>query len=140
MAQPVGRPTVMTPQVLSKLEEGFLYAFSDEEACLFAGISPSSLYDYQRENPEFAERKVQLKLTPNLRAKRTVVDALGETEDAWKWLEKKDKDFKPTSKIEHAGKIQSEDVSISDPVKLALAEYNKIRHQQIVDEIKQMPE
>lgn len=43
-----GRPTKFTPEVLNKLEQGFMYSFSDEEACLYAGVSPKALYNYQK--------------------------------------------------------------------------------------------
>lgn len=49
---------------------------TDVEACIYADISPSALYEYQKKNPEFLERKQALKNMPSLRAKKTVVDHL----------------------------------------------------------------
>lgn len=67
-----GRPSVITEKVLSKLEQGFSYDYTDEEACFYAGISPEALYAYQLKNPEFTKRKFMLKSMPVLAAKQTV--------------------------------------------------------------------
>jgi len=45
-----GRPTKMTPLVVKKLEEAFSWGCSDEEACVYAGISRPTLEKYQKEN------------------------------------------------------------------------------------------
>ena len=68
----VGRPTVMTPDAIGKLEEAFALDCSDLEACLMANISVDALYDYQLKHPEFTKRKEQLKETPVLLARQTV--------------------------------------------------------------------
>lgn len=71
-----GRPTVMTDEVLYKLQDAFSYGCTDAEACLHANINPNSLYDYEKKNPEFSERKKLLKKKPILLARTTVVAAL----------------------------------------------------------------
>ena len=43
MGKAVGRPTIMTPQVLQKLELAFSYGCTDDEACFFADIAPTTL-------------------------------------------------------------------------------------------------
>jgi len=73
-----GRPTVMTDEVIRKLEEAFLLGCTDLEACLAADISKTSLYEYQDKHPEFAERKEALKSNPVYRARRVILDALSE--------------------------------------------------------------
>lgn len=40
-----GRPTVMTPEVVLKLEEAFKVDATDEKACALAGIGESTYYD-----------------------------------------------------------------------------------------------
>jgi len=76
--------------VLQKLEEAFILGATDGEACLYADISTSALYAYQKRNPAFLERKELLKLKPVLRARRTVVKALETNPDlALKYLERK---------------------------------------------------
>lgn len=90
----VGRPTVMTQDVVSKLEQAWSMGCSDLEACLFAGISKQTLYDYQAKNPDFIDRKEQLKESLVLKARTVVADALNrKDENTAKWyLERKKKD------------------------------------------------
>ena len=76
---PAGRPTVMTKDVLDKLEEVFALGGTDEEACLFADISKQTLYDYQKLHTEFVDRKEALKETPILLARRTAIAKLSDS-------------------------------------------------------------
>lgn len=68
-----GRPTIMTPEVIDKLEYVFSIGGSDLEACLHADISKQTLYNYQEKHPEFVDRKEMLKERMVLKA-RTVMD------------------------------------------------------------------
>lgn len=77
---PAGRPTVVTPEILIKLEEAFALGCSDLEACFFADIGKTTLYNYQNANPEFVERKEELKKRPVLKARRRMM-ALMDSED-----------------------------------------------------------
>ncbi len=114
MANQVGRPTLMTPSVLKKLEEVFALGGTDQEACFYANISHQTLYNYQKENPEFVERKEALKNSPILKARQTVVEALIEPEYAFKYLERKKKDeFGASTKIE-ADITQKKIISIDE--------------------------
>ena len=87
----LGRPTVITDEVLRKLDEAFAMGCTDLEACLFADISKTALYDYQQEHPEFAERKEKLKETPILLARSTVIKNLKNPQSAQWYLERKKK-------------------------------------------------
>lgn len=89
-----GRKTVMTESVLAKLEAAFSWGCPDTEACIWAGINPSSLYDYQLAHPEFTKRKELLKETPNLKARQVLNMALGQKDKqaAQWWLERKKKE------------------------------------------------
>lgn len=118
-----GRPTVMTETVLLKLEKAFMNAFSDEMACLYADISETALYNYCKENPEFAKRKEVLKLNPNLTAQKTLVDDLTNTGGARWWAEKKMPDFMPKSKVELSGQVDG--VEITDAVRQVTANFEK---------------
>jgi hypothetical protein len=69
----MARPTVMTPEVIAKLEEAFAWGCTDREACLWAGISEEALYLYQGKHPEFIKRKESLKDTPIMVARKSVV-------------------------------------------------------------------
>ena len=96
--QKVGRPTVMTPEVVSKLEQAWAMGCSDLEACLFADISKQTLYDYQNKNPEFIEflnfiNKFPDKESLVLKARTVIASALNkDDENTAKWyLERKKK-------------------------------------------------
>lgn len=71
--------------VLQKLEEAFMVGSTDAEACVYAGISTSALYEYQKDNEPFLERKKALKNLPTLRAKKAIVDRLSKDVDLAKW-------------------------------------------------------
>lgn len=88
----VGRPTVFDELTLQKLEEAFLLGCSDLEACFVANISSSSLYNYQRENPEFLQRKQQMKEYPTYLARQSVIKGFKDGDLALKYLERKKKD------------------------------------------------
>lgn len=89
----VGRPTVMTDELVSKLEYGFMRGLNDTEACCYAGISRETLYSYIKKNPAFADRKEELKSHPSTKAKLNITEAIanGDTDLAKWWLERKNK-------------------------------------------------
>lgn len=103
MKQEVGRPTVVTPQIISMLESAFIDGCSDLEACLIAGIGKTALYEYQNKHPEFAERKEILKKTPTLTARRCVVrEVATDGKLALSYLERKEKNefgLKPDTSV-----------------------------------------
>ena len=104
-----GRPTVMTPLVISKLEEVFAIGGTDKEACFYADISHQTLYDYQEKHPEFVERKEALKEKPILKARQTVVKALDDPNSARWYLERKrKKEFNGVIDVNHTGSITLE--------------------------------
>lgn len=88
-----GRHTVMTPEIIAKLEHAFALGCSDLEACFYADIGKSTLYNYQHDYPDFVERKEALKQSPTFIARSTVVREIAEKgELALKYLERKHKD------------------------------------------------
>lgn len=87
----VGRPTVITEEVLRKLEEVFAIGGTDAEACFYANIGTTALYEYQEKHPEFAERKEALKERPILKARQTIVKGLDDDKNAQWYLERKRK-------------------------------------------------
>jgi hypothetical protein len=101
----IGRPTVMTPEIIALLEEAFLIGASDKEACFKANIGTTTLYDYCKENPDFAERKEELKEAVKYRARYNIAKAINEGDKAlsqW-YAERKMKD-EFSSRTETTGK------------------------------------
>lgn len=101
-----GRPAVITPAVLSKLKAAYLVDATDEQACLFAGISPPTLYRYQVENPELKEQKELWKGQVRLHAKmRVAKDVKKDGALALKLLERREKDNYST-RVEQEGRLE----------------------------------
>lgn len=100
--QKAGRPTVMTPAIIDKLEQAFSFDFNDQEACLFADIWPSVLYRYEEKHPEFKERKKALRNRPLMLAKTTIVKNIGDLSNA-QWYADRKGDFKPKQAVELSG-------------------------------------
>lgn len=67
------RPSSMTPEVIQKLEFAFSQFYNDIEACKYAWIGTSTLYNHQDKNPEFLERKKLLRSNPSIIAKNRVI-------------------------------------------------------------------
>jgi hypothetical protein len=101
----MGRPTVVTPEVLAKLEQAFGMGCSDKEACLYADISMDALYNHQNRNPHFTEWKALLKEKPVLKARSVVVNSLSDPETSKWYLERKTKgEFNSRQALELTGK------------------------------------
>lgn len=88
-----GRPSVMTQAVLFLLNEAFGWGCSNPEAALHAGISLSTLEKYLAKNLDFKEHADQLKESPTLLARGTLVKSLKKSPYyAFKYLERKKSD------------------------------------------------
>lgn len=117
----------MTPDVINKLEVAFAYCYTDKEACLYAGISHQTLYNYQEKHPEFVERKETLRLTPNLAAKRELVNGVTGNLDQARWwaTHKMGDDFAPKTKVEHSGTIDNPSSGVNEVEKKLTADFNQ---------------
>jgi len=88
------RPTVMTPEIIAKLEEWFMMWLTDVECCLFVNIWTSTLYDYCKVNKDFSDRKEELKHNLKMVAKSNLNKSIKEwdkSDSKW-YLERKGKD------------------------------------------------
>lgn len=133
-----GRPPKIDKNTLTKLEDAFSLGMSDDNACSYAEIDPRTLYRYQEKNPEYSQRKAMLKRKPNVRAFQTIVNSLGDPNHAWRWLERKDPEFKPVSKVEHSGEVEIIDKveEMSPEEKAAVEVLRKAKKDRLADEIK----
>lgn len=122
-----GRKPAITPAVLEKLRTAFLMGCDDEEACLFAGITPNTLYNHQNSNETFLQWKNTLKQNPFLLARKTIVDNLErDPEYALKYMErKKKKEFSPTAKLTIEDNTQDLDDDAKATIGNSLAEHFK---------------
>lgn len=127
-----GRPTVMTPDVLAKLEDAFLHGLSDKRACQYAGISVDALYAYQEKFPEFSQRKESLKLSPDIIAQVELVKGIkGNLGQARWWAEHKMSDeFSTKTTVAVTDGLDDVDV---DPEDLeAAAEFSEKLKQNVI--------
>lgn len=69
---PVGRPPVITPEILAQLKTAFMFGCTNEEACHFAKTTPSVFYRYKEDKPQLQEEIDWLKTNPGMVAKRTL--------------------------------------------------------------------
>ena len=89
----IGRPTVITPEIIDRLEEAFSNGATDLEACFFAKIGKTTLYEYCKDNQDFSERKEALKEMVKYQARKNVIDKIRDGDIAqsnW-YLERKAK-------------------------------------------------
>lgn len=103
VSNPIGRPTVMTSEVILKLEQAFAIDASVEEACSYADIGRNTFYEYLKKNPEFQDRINELREKPILKARQTIVKNL-DSADVAKWYieRKKRTEFATKAEVEHS--------------------------------------
>ena len=87
----MGRPSVITPDVLSKLEAAFCNDFTDQQAFEHAGISSATYYRWLKQNEEFRERMLRAQSYPVTLAKRALIAAIkeGDGKLALRYLERR---------------------------------------------------
>ena len=71
----MARPRKITKETVQKLEEGFLMGLSDREACIYADIAVSTLYDYCKKHKIFG-RKELLKDNIKMKSKLNVAHGI----------------------------------------------------------------
>jgi hypothetical protein len=108
--------TKLTPQVVKKLEEAFAMDSPVSEACLYAGISRTTYYEWIKLNPELANRFEELRDKPVLKARATIVKGLDNVGTAQWYIERKRKaEF--TSRQEHTGADGAPLVELTETLK-----------------------
>ena len=112
-----GRPTIMTPETLQKLETAFLNGASDKEACFVANIAQQTLYNYQKDHPEFVERKEGLKDFPKYQAKLNIISRIagGDVPVSQWYAERKIKEeFSTRNDLNLSGDLTSKIISVDE--------------------------
>lgn len=97
---PGGRPTIMTEQVVAKLEQGFKIGLNITQCCAYANISRDALYDYIKKYPEFGDKIEAWKSNPIAKAKFAVYKGLDDPKLALEYLKLRDDDFSTKVKQE----------------------------------------
>lgn len=93
-AEKTGRPTVMTPETIRKIKEGFAQGFSVRNACIWADISADTYFEYCKKYPNFSEQCKTLQQKPLIKSILVINKALNEGDvSTAKWYaERKAKD------------------------------------------------
>ena len=119
-AEKTGRPTVMTPETVRKVKEGFSQGFSVENTCIWADISRQSYFDYCKKFPEFGDQCKSLQKKPLIKSILVINKALNEGDvSTAKWYaERKAKD-----EFSLRNEITGED---GDAIKIKIPEINVI--------------
>ena len=111
----------MTPDAIGKLEEAFANGATDEQACFYANIHKTTLYEYQTRHPEFKDRKHGLKSHLQLIAKNNIAREIkdGSVPQSNWLLERKEKG---EYSARQEGKIGFEPLVIDHTIKLTPGE------------------
>lgn len=114
-----GRPSVMIQEVVRKLEHAFVYDCTVAEACLYAGISRDTYYNFCKQNPDFSDRIEQLRHAPSLVLRKCVIAAAEHDANlALKYLERKNgQEFSSKQELVHSTDIMRHTI---DPKQEAL--------------------
>lgn len=121
----VGRPTAMTEPTLRKLKVAYLINCTDEEACGFAGIGTTTLYDFQKKHPEFTELKKKWRDTHVMAARLNVFRSVvkdANMGDSWLTLRTQRKDEYSEKHIVTDKNV----VSIEELEKISQGDYEKL--------------
>lgn len=90
-----GRPTIMTDEILQKLESVFKLGVTNGVACNYADIAESTFYDHYKKDPVFRRKIDSAKDYARIAAGNVVVDSIvngKDVESAKWWLAKKHSD------------------------------------------------
>lgn len=78
---------------VKKLVDAYKFYATDDQACYYAGINMGQLRYFQDMHPDFFMIKHAAKQDPTLRAKKTIVEAIGKSDDMARWwVERLEKD------------------------------------------------
>ncbi len=88
----MARPSIKTPETITKLEQAFSLDCTVSEACFQAGIAESTCYEWCKADAELSEHFKAFKSKLILKARQTISDNLDDVSTAKWYLERKCKD------------------------------------------------
>ena len=111
-----GRPTDMTPEVVTKLIAAFNNAYNITEACDYAGIARVTYYRWIEKDDKFSYKMSEAQSAVNRKAKEVVVQAIkeGDASLGFRWLERRDPDFKPKAEVYNTPELAETREKIKD--------------------------
>lgn len=106
-----GRPTVISGEIVRKLEAALRDGFNVSEACLVSGVSRTAYYERKAADEAFADKMELAQKYVTIRAKKVVIQAIddGNFNAAKWWLEHRERDeFGPRTVSNEAKEQQQE--------------------------------
>ena len=87
----MGRPTVITDEVVQKLSMALCSGYSVTAACYFAGVSRDTYYSYLVQDRDFSDKMVLSEEFSTYKARVVILQAIdkGDVKAAQWWLERK---------------------------------------------------
>lgn len=106
-----GRPTVISDEVVWKLEAALRDGFNVSEACLTSGVSRTAYYERKAADEAFADKMELAQKYVTIRAKKVVVQAIddGNFNAAKWWLEHRERDEFGSRTISEEAKEQQQE-------------------------------
>lgn len=97
----IGRRSSVTKEVIKRLEEAFMYGFSDNQACVYASVSRTAFYRFLSKNEPIRDRFKALKRHVRLQARFNVAKAIeaGDLEVSRWYLERRDPEFSMKKRV-----------------------------------------
>lgn len=113
---PVGRPSEMTIATVTKLLAAFSNDYTIEQACAYSGIARTTYYRWLDENPYFKDKMEEAKNAPLRRAREVVIETInaGDANLAFRYLERRDPEFKPKAEVDNNIGLQETRAKIKD--------------------------
>lgn len=130
----LGRPTVMTDNVLNKLRQAFSYGCTDNEACVVAGISQETFYNYLKVDKSFLQERDELRLRPIISARQMIVKNIPNdlAHARWYATKKLSQEFGDKMNIEHTV-VHKVNLDLSDPaVRETLSRLDDFARQKLI--------
>lgn len=112
-----GRPTILTPELVKKLEAAAQYDCSIPEMAFSAGISKQDLYNWINKDKALFDRLEALRNTPVIKARTAVVQGIVNFETGIEYLKNKRSDefnTKTTTELKGGLAVNKSALSIKD--------------------------
>lgn len=108
--------TKFDEEVVKKLETAFNNGFNISEACQYAEISRVTYYDWLAADDVFSYRMSVAQAAPNKAAKALIISAIqkGDAQLAFRYLERRDPDFRPKADVTNTPELLETREKIKD--------------------------
>jgi len=114
-------PPVLLPQIIEKIEYAYRHGANERETYIYAGICKTDYYYWKELNPEYAERKAELKDLIKFNARENIVKSIREgSPSESKWILERWNKEEFSLRVENTGKDGKDltpDVIIIDDIK-----------------------